>query len=293
MKRQTKAYLFALSAVFFWSTVATAFKLALRFYTPLQLIFLSAFVSFIIFALFLVFSGKINMVLRQAPKDLLMSAFMGFLSPTAYYLVLFKAYSLLPAQIAQPLNYTWTIVLVLLSVPMLKQKLTLRQFIGIIIGFSGAYVISTQGNLFSFRIDNPTGVALAVISSVFWALFWIFNVRDHRDETVKLFTNFFFGIIYLAAIMFVSGDWNFPKDWRLLGPVYIGLFEMGLTFFLWMKAMQLTVSSAKISNLVFLSPFLSLVFIHFILGEKLYFTTFLGLVLIVGGILLEKTGGKR
>ncbi len=292
MNRQTKAYIFALSAVFFWSTVATAFKLALRFYTPLQLIFLSALVSLIVFGVFLVVSSKFGFLFRQSPKDLFMSAFMGLLSPTAYYLVLFKAYSLLPAQIAQPLNYTWTIVLVLLSVPMLKQKLTLRQLIGVIIGFFGAYVISSQGHLFSFHIDSPTGVALAVLSSVFWALFWIFNVRDHRDETVKLFTNFFFGIIYLTVIMFLSGEWNFPRDWHLLGPVYIGLFEMGLTFFLWMKAMQLTVSSAKISNLVFLSPFLSLVFIHFILGEKLYFTTFLGLILIVGGILLEKTSGE-
>ena len=161
--------------------------------------------------------------------------------------------------------------------------------IGVFIGFLGAFVISTQGKLASLHIDNPLGAGLAVASSFFWALFWIFNVRDRRDEVVKLFMSFVFGVVYLLFIMLVSDGFDFPVDWHLIGPVYIGMFEMGITFFLWMLAMHMTTSSAKISNLVFLSPFLSLVFIHFILGEKLFYTTFVGLVLIIVGIMIEKT----
>ncbi len=289
MKKQTKAYLFALSSVFFWSTVATAFKLSLRVYSPLQLIFLSSLTSVVIFSLILLFTGRWRSVFAQSRRDFRNSAIMGLISPTAYYLVLFKAYDMLPAQVAQPLNYTWTIVLSLLSVPLLKQKLTGRQVIGVIIGFLGAFVIATQGRLGALKIEQPLGAGLAVASSVFWALFWIFNVRDRRDEVLKLFMSFFFGTIYLFIIMIVARGYDFAIDWHLIGPVYIGLFEMGVTFYLWMMAMNLTSSSAKISNLVFLSPFLSLVFIHFILGEKLYFTTFLGLVLIILGIMIEKT----
>ena len=39
-----------------------------------------------------------------------------------YYLILLKAYQLLPAQVAQPLNMIWPVILVFLSVPILKQK---------------------------------------------------------------------------------------------------------------------------------------------------------------------------
>ena len=291
MRKQTKAYLFALSSVFFWSTVATAFKLSLRVYSPLQLIFLSSLISVVVFSLILLLSGRWKRVFEQSIKDIGYSAIMGLISPTAYYLVLFKAYDMLPAQVAQPLNYTWTIVLSLLSVPLLKQRLTLRQLIGVVIGFLGAFVISTQGRLASLKVENPLGAGLAVASSLFWALFWIFNVLDSRDEVIKLFMCFVFGSVYLFVVMIVSHGFTFPRDWHLLGPVYIGLFEMGITFFLWMMAMNLTSSSAKISNLVFLSPFLSLVFIHFILGERLYLTTFVGLLLIITGILIEKTEG--
>ncbi len=56
--------------------------------------------------------------------------------------------------------------------------------------------------------------------------------------------------------------------------VYVGIFEVGITYVLWMKAMQLSTSNAKIGNLVFMAPFLSLVFIHFILKETIFITTF-------------------
>jgi drug/metabolite transporter (DMT)-like permease len=55
-----------------------------------------------------------------------------------------------------------------------------------------------------------------------------------------------------------------------------------------MKAMQLSENNAKTGNLIFLSPFLSLVFIHFILGEKIFFTTFIGLAFIISGIWFQQ-----
>ena len=39
---------------------------------------------------------------------------------------------------------------------------------------------------------------------------------------------------------------------------------------------------------VFFSPFLGLIFIHFILGEDIYYTTFIGLIFIVVGIFIQK-----
>ncbi len=281
MTNQQKSYIYASLSVLFWSTVATAFKLSLKIYSPLQLILLSSLTSIFVFLALITFSGKLKLIFQQSPKNLLNSAILGFLSPTAYYLVLFKAYSLLPAQVAQPLNYVWTIVLVLLSIPLLHKPISFIKFIGVIIGFAGAFIISTQGHLTSFKIQDPLGVSLALGSSVLWALYWIFNVRDKRDDLIKLLTNFVFGFLYLALITTFAHQWNFKTDWHLLGPVYIGFFEMGLTFFFWLKAMQLTSTPDKITNLIFFSPFLSLVFIHYILHEPIYYTTLIGLILII------------
>jgi drug/metabolite transporter (DMT)-like permease len=69
---------------------------------------------------------------------------------------------------------------------------------------------------------------------------------------------------------------------------YSGAFEMAIPFLLWIKAMKLSTSNDRISNLVYIAPFISLIFIHFLVGEKIYVTSLLGLSLIVSGIILEK-----
>ena len=70
--------------------------------------------------------------------------------------------------------------------------------------------------------------------------------------------------------------------------VYAGIFEMGITYLLWIRAMKLSSGNEKISTLVYIAPFLSLIFIHYFVGETIYGTSIIGLTFIVTGILLEK-----
>lgn len=220
---------------------------------------------------------------------------MGALNPLIYYLVLFKAYSLLPAQIAQPINMVWPIVLALLSVPFLNQKIGWISIAALFISFTGVVFISSQGGMEGFKQVSVTGVILALVTSVLWAMYWILNVRDRRDEVVKLFLNYIFGLIYLTIAVAIFSDFKIEFNQSFWATIYSGIFEVGITYVLWLKAMNLTTSNAKIGNLVFLAPFISLIFIHFILKETIYITTFIGLVFIVTGIFvqqLDKTNHK-
>ncbi|WP_340111487.1 DMT family transporter [Maribellus mangrovi] len=293
MNSSSKAYLFAALAVFFWSTVATSFKLALREYDFIQLIFYASAVSVILLFLVLLAQRKTHLILQQTPRQWTHSMLMGAFNPLLYYLVLFKAYSLLPAQVAQPLNMIWPITLALLSVPLLGQKISWISVVALIISFGGVFFISSQGGLDGFRNTNPLGVILAVGSSVLWSLYWIFNVRDRRDEVVKLFLNFFIGMVFLVPVVVLFSSFKFqwgPGFWAV---IYSGVFEVGITYVLWLKAMNLTTTNAKIGNLVFFAPFLSLVFIHFILKETIYTTTFIGLIFIVTGVLVQQMDRRR
>ena len=293
MNTQQKATIFALTAIFFWSTVATAFKIALRTVNFMHLLLYAGIISCIILFIILLFEKKIKLLRITSLKDIRNSLLLSILNPFLYYLFVFKSYAVLEAQIAQPLNYTWPVMLVILSIPLLKHKVSLIGFIAILVSFSGVFLIAASGDLSNYKIDEPIGVSLALGSSIIWALFWIYNVKDKRDETIKLFLNFLFGSIYtLIFCIIVDNPPVMPNLKDSIPLVYIGLFEMGLTFLLWMKAMQLTESTAKIGNYVFLSPFVSLIFLHLIIGESIYFTTILGLILIVFGILIQKFFGK-
>lgn len=293
MSKKLKPYLFAGLAVFFWSTVATAFKLALREYDFIQLIFYTSAVTVFVLFLFLLIQKNIHLVFRQTRKEWINSATLGALNPLTYYLILFKAYSLLPAQLAQPLNMVWPITLALLSVPLLKQIIGWKSFTALAISFIGVVFISSQGGIAGFANTNWFGVFLAVGSSIIWALYWIFNVRDSRHQIVKLFTNFFFGLVYLFVVVFFFSDFKLTIGTGFYAIIYVGIFEAGITYVLWMKAMELSTNTAKIGNLVFLAPFISLIFIRFILKEDIYITTFIGLVFIVVGILVQQLDKTR
>lgn len=288
MKSQTKALLYGLSAVLLWSTVATAFKLSLQHFRPIELLLYSGSFSTLLLGAILLLQGKFHLVFQCSRNEYLLSIFLGLLSPFLYYLILFKAYDLLPAQQAQPLNYTWAITLSLLAVPLLKQKIGWQQWLALLVSYCGVIVISTEGKPFSLQFTDPFGVALALISTIVWALYWIFNTRDKRDPVVGLFVNF------LCSFPFVLGYYLFTTELRmpplngLIGAAYVGTFEMGACFVLWLMAMKLTNSAARISNLIFLSPFLSLFFIHFLLGENILSATYIGLILIVAGLFCQR-----
>ena len=287
MDRQIKAYIYAITAILLWSTVASAFKLTLRHTDYMHMLLGASAVSLVFLFGILIVQKKLYLLRTYSKKYYIVSAFLGFLNPFLYYIILFKAYSILTAQEALALNYTWPVMLVILSVPLLKQKVTLKSIFSLIISFTGVFVIATGGNIFGFRFTNPIGVVLALSSAVVWALFWIYNTRDTRDEVVRLFLNFLFGFVFILAVVLLFSTVIIPDTGGLIGVSYIGLFEMGITFVLWLKALRLSVTTARVSNFVYISPFFSLVFIHFFVGETITFSTVFGLVFITVGILAQ------
>jgi drug/metabolite transporter (DMT)-like permease len=285
---QKKAYIYAGIAIFFWSTVASAFKVGLQHINFIQFLFFATWTSLFMLLIINLLQGNLKQLKSLKKKDLAFSAVMGVLSPFAYYLVLFKAYELLPAQVAQPLNMVWPIVLVFLSVILLKQKISYKSFIALFISFIGVYFISSQGEPFALVFKEPVGVVLAAGSSLIWSVYWIYNVKKDMHETLQLLLNFIFASVYITIfILFFNGFRALDLTGIILA-VYAGIFEMGITFILWIKAMKLTASNDKISHLVYIAPFLSLVFIHYFVGETIYVTSIIGLSLIVVGILIEK-----
>ena len=288
MDRTRKSYIYAGLAIFFWSTVPTAFKISLGEMDILPVLTIASLTSAIVLMIIVMAGKKIDLIRKSTGKELLNSAVLGFINPFLYYLILLRAYQLLPAQVAQPLNMIWPIILVFLSVPILGQKIAKRSFIALFISFAGVYFISSQGHPFNTGHSDFIGVMLATGSSFFWAFYFILNVKDKRDEAVKLLLNFLFGSAYLILAMLITGKWNAITGVRgITASVYVGIFEMGITFFFWLKALQMASTTDKVSNLVYLAPFISLIFVHFILHEPVYYTTPAGLLLIISGILIQ------
>ncbi|MEA3559726.1 MAG: DMT family transporter [Candidatus Thermoplasmatota archaeon] len=288
MKERSRAYLLGITAVLIWSTVASVFKITLRSTDPFSMVLIASVVSTFTLMLVLIFKGKLKKLGELPKRSIFKALALGSLNPFLYYIVLFSAYDILKAQEAQALNYTWPIMLTVLSILVLRQRTTKLQISAVLMSFFGIVVISSRGSFFLGSTIAPWGILLGLFSAAIWATFWTLDLRSSMDDDVKLFLNFLSGTILIAILVVSRGGINLEGVDGITGSIYIGLFEMGITFIIWFRALRVSGTASKISNLIYLSPFLSLFLIQVIVGEPILATTLIGLALIMAGVVLQR-----
>jgi len=283
---ERRAVLYGIGAVLLWSTVATGFKLGLRELAPLELLWLGAATSFAFFAAASLLTGRWPVIARLSGRDWLRLGALGLLNPFLYYLILFEAYARLPAQIAQPLNYTWAITLALLAIPILGQRMSWRMGAGMLVSYCGVVVLLSQGRADGFATVDSIGVALALGSTLVWAVYWLATVRASDDPLVMMTASFAVGAAAIGLACAFTLGLPAVSARRLGFGAWVGLVEMGVTFLLWQQALRRTAHAGRVAQLIFLSPFISLVLIDRVLGEHVHASSFVGLAGIVAGLLI-------
>ena len=268
--------------------MATAFKWALEFNTPMALITLAATVSWCFFGVRVIVAGSLKSIREMSRALILRCLLLGLLNPAFYYWVLLTAYDLLPAQDAMAINYTWGLTLPLVA-SLFSRTLPTKYETGLaLLSYLGILVIATNGNIGSLEFDRPAGVVLALFSTVIWGLSWVINSHivdaNNIDPELALFLNFSSALPLLWIITGLAGQLPSVSMGSLLGGLYVGFFEMGIAFVLWMNAMRLTDNPLRISSLIFLAPPLSLLMIGKVLNEPISHSTLMGLVIILIGL---------
>ncbi|MEM7079532.1 MAG: DMT family transporter [Pseudomonadota bacterium] len=281
---EARALGLGLAAVLLWSTVATGFKLGLNLMTVSQLLWLGTLISWAIFGIAAAWRKKWQLPREEWPLCVLL----GLINPCSYYLLLFAAYDRLPAFIAQPLNYTWAITLALLAVPILKQNITRALFAGICISYAGVVWLLVGARVESNVDWDGFGVALALISTLLWAIYWLLNTRSRAEPVAMMFWSFSLAVPTLTVIVLLGPGLPPLTDKHLLYGGWVGLLEMGVTFLLWQRAMKSTANVGRLGQLIFLAPFLSMLLIYFVLSEPITWTTIAALAVIVAGVLITQ-----
>ena len=291
---ERSALLYGLAAVLLWSTVATAFKLTLQEFSPIQMLLVASLVSVAVLLLICTIKGTLPQLASTFLANPKYFILLGLVNPLGYYLILFKAYDLLPASQAQPLNYSWAITLTLMAAFFLGQKIRKQDWLACALGYLGVLIIATKGDVLALSFDSPLGVGLALLSTLLWASYWILNAKNKSDPILVVLLGFLVSLPFSALLVWYEGlGWETIgiKGW--LAVTYVGLFEMGVTFVLWLTALKRTQNTAKVSNLIFLSPFISLILLSQIIGETIYPSTLIGLVCILLGLVVQQIKFKK
>lgn len=288
MTQDNKAIVYAAIAVLSWSTVASAFKIALRYLSSFELLLVASCTAFFIFLFTLLARKKWKEVKNLSASQWRWFALLGLLNPVTYYLVLFRAYDLLPAQVAQPVNYSWPILLLILFSLFAGQSIPKIKYVGMLLSLGGVVLISAGTGLSDKLEFSVTGFLLAFLSAFLWAGYWmVSNKRKEVDAIIALTVTFFFGSAYLLIASLWMEPVVLPVQ-ALLSGMYVGAFEIGIPFVCFGMAIQLTSNATLVNQMCYLSPFLSLFLIHLVLGEQIVWTTYAGLLLIVVGIVFNQ-----
>lgn len=282
--QERQALIFGLAAITLWSTVATGFKLGLTVLAVEQLLLLGSLISWCVFALYAMYTNSFSLQ-RQ---DRIWVIALGCINPFGYYLLLFAAYDRLPAHIAQPLNYTWAIVLALLAVPILKQKLARQTLLGIMLSYMGVVVLLAGARTEGTQGLDIFGVVLALLSTLLWATYWLLSTRCRSEPGPLMFWSFSIGVPLIALVCWLGPGWPALTPLNLTYGLWVGAVEMGVTFLLWQQALKRTRHVARMGQLIFLSPFLSLFLIANVLQEDISWSAIIGLAVIVAGLVIAQ-----
>jgi len=289
MTNAHRSLFFASLTILSWSTVSTAFKLSLAAMTPLQMIAVSMTVGGLVFALVLAVAALRGELHSFRSSDAAGAVIAGPVI-AVYYFVLFQGYSLLPAQVAQPINYTWSIVLAIMLCVAHREPLSVRQVFWMLTAWAGAALIAAGGR--DIGHISPAGIGLMIFSTLLFPLFWLLSDRSRLPQALFMLISF----TGAAALSWAGVLWEgrpFPEMAAILPAVYLGFFELSLPYLFWGKALRLADSVALLGTLPMIVPFLALFWIHLFLGEPILLTTILGLTFTVAGTFLQAREGRK
>lgn len=280
-----KTYMFAGISIFFWSTVATVSKLLLGDLTSFQVLSISALFGGVFLLIVNIVTGNIKQLKKYTVRDYLTTALIGLPGTFFYYVFYYTGTSMMPASQAFIINYLWPIMSVVFACLILKEKMTVRKGIAIALSFVGVMIV-TGKDLMHFQKDTLLGAALCILGAVSYGSFTALNQKFRYDKRLSMMIFYFTSFLLTSIINLSTGNTFTLTGGLVLGLAYNGIFSMAVGTTTWALALE-SGKTAKISNLAYITPFLSLIWTAIFLKEAISIWSVLGLAVIVLGIFIQ------
>src|SRR3989344_2445150 len=286
-----KGYLYASLASLLWASTAAVSKLLLAHLDNLQVLFFSTLFASISLLIISLVQGKFAVIKTYTLKDYGIFALMGFIGVFLYRFFLQAALLLMPAQEAFIINYTWPIMVVIFAWIILKEKMTWKKVVALLMSFIGVIIVTTKGD-FSILNFSIGGVFFALAGAVVYGFYSVLGKRQTYEKFTSTTFFYIFSFIFSTIALLLFSSVPSLSLNQFGGLLWLGIFPSGLAFVFWLLALKHG-DTTKISNLIFMTPFLSLIYIYFLLGEKILVSSMVGLIVIVVGILIQSIAWEK
>ncbi len=285
-----KSYIYAAAAIGMWSTMATVSKLLLGEMDSYKVLCVSTFFAAAAMLVVNLCSKKWKLMKSYRLKDYLKMAAIGMPGVFLYYTFYYFGTERMPASQAFIINYLWPIMSIIFACIVLKEKMTVRKIIAVILSFLGVFTVAGD-DLIHFNADTVVGMLFCFVAAVCYGLYTAINKKSNYDKQVSMTVAVFTAFLPSLIIVLVGGGDLWVKPMQLPGLLWNGVFTIALANLAWALALSAG-NTAKVSNLAYITPFLSLVWTFFILKEPIDPMAILGLCMIVVGIFIQLRDNK-
>lgn len=281
-----KNYIYAFLTVMIWGTMAAVSKMLLTDIPTMQTLAVSSILAFAFLLIVNIKNGSIKKLKMYSAKDYLIMAGLGFLGLFMYSALYYYGLERLSSQEACILNYLWPMMLVICSCIILKEKFTFTKAIAMICSFVGIVILS-MGNKAVENQNAVAGIISCIIAAVCYGLFSVLNKKADYNQNISMMVIWLSVAVYSAPLGLLTEEWKPIAGTQWIGMIWLGVVIDAVAYLLWALALKGVENTAKIANLAYLTPFLSLIVSALILKEQITPQAIVALLFIVGGILLQ------
>lgn len=287
-----KSYIYATVTVLIWATLATVVKIVLYDIPNFEALTISSFFAFAFLLIMNIVNGSIKELKSYHIKDYLMMSGLGFLGLFMYSALYYYGIATLSSQEACILNYLWPLMIVVFACILLKERFTLRKIIAMVMSFAGIVVLSLGSEGVSSG-NKLSGILACVIAAVCYGLFSVLNKKHSLNQNITMMWIWLTVAVCSLVAGLIFEKWQSVAGVQWAGLLWLGIVVNAIAYLLWAIALKNAEDSAKIANLAYLVPFLSIVLSAIVLKERITVNAVIAVVLIVGGILLQSIQFKK
>ena len=287
-----KNYIYAITTVMIWATMATVVKMMLFDIPNLEALSISSIFAFLFLLLMNIKTGAIKEMRNYSLKDYGIMSGLGFIGLFVYSALYYYGLAQLSSQEACIVNYLWPIMLVVFSCIILKEKLTFMKAFAMLCSFVGIVILST-GSADEGAGNAMLGIGSCIIAAACYGLFSVLNKKADYNQNIAMMIIWFVVAVCSMGLGLMTEKWVPIRGTQWIGMLWLGVVIDAVAYLLWALALKGTENTAKIANLAYLTPFLSLIVSAVVLEEPLELRAFIALVFIIGGILLQSLVENR
>ena len=205
-----------------------------------------------------------------------------------FHALYFASLARAPAAAANLINYTWPLLIVLLSAAVLRLPLTWRHLVGTALALGGCAALLSAGA--AFPAGAMLGYALAGGSAVTWAVYSVLARRFFAGVPTAAVAGFCAGTAALAAgAQAATGGFVALTGTEWAAVAAMGVGPVGAAFVLWDVGMKRG-DPRLLGALAFATPVLSTLLLAAAGQAPFTATTLLAAVLVAAGGLVATRG---